>query len=165
MKNASWNKSQGEFPFHEMLCLFVFHSHDLTRTCFPGMYWVLPCSCSCPKSSIITICDQQMDPANQVRSLNITPLTLLSFCFTWIPLAVISVPRSSNNWPLCHVLRKLVKATQRQKGIPLSIYDVVPFSILIYGICKVLCKTRVRKWKNNLSWHPGNNNTYFEISS
>ena len=33
--------------------LFVFHSHDLTRTCFQGMYWVLPWECSCPKGGII----------------------------------------------------------------------------------------------------------------
>ena len=25
------------------VCLFVFHSYDLTRTCFPGMYQVLQC--------------------------------------------------------------------------------------------------------------------------
>ena len=35
------------------ICLFVFHSHDLTRTCFPGMYWVLPWECSRPKGVII----------------------------------------------------------------------------------------------------------------
>ena len=116
----------------------------------PLWYWVLPCSCSCPKSSIITICDQQMDPANQVRSLNITPLTLLSFCFTWIPLAVISVPRSSNNWPLCHVLRKLVKATQRQKGIPLSIYDVVSFPYWFMGSARFSAKP---VWENGkITW-------------
>ena len=33
--------------------VFVFHSHDLTRTCFPGMYRVLPWECSCPKGGII----------------------------------------------------------------------------------------------------------------
>jgi hypothetical protein len=34
--------------------LFVqFHSHALTGTCFPGMYWVLSWECSCPKGGII----------------------------------------------------------------------------------------------------------------
>ena len=92
----------------------------------------------------------QTVPGNQVRSLNITPLTLLSFCFTWIPLAVISVPRSSNNWPLCHVLRKLVKATQRQKGIPLSIYDVVPFPYWFMGSARFSAKP---VWENGkITW-------------
>ena len=29
------------------------HSHDLTRTCFPGMYWVLPWECFRPEGGII----------------------------------------------------------------------------------------------------------------
>ena len=33
--------------------LINIHSHDLTRTCFPGMYWVLPWECSCPDGGII----------------------------------------------------------------------------------------------------------------
>ena len=31
----------------------IIHSHDLTRTCFPGMYWVLPWQCSRPEGGII----------------------------------------------------------------------------------------------------------------
>ena len=34
-------------------CKKNFHSHDLTRTCFPGMYWVLPGECFRPKGGII----------------------------------------------------------------------------------------------------------------
>ena len=33
--------------------LLFFHSHDLTRTYFPEMSWVLPWECSRPKSGII----------------------------------------------------------------------------------------------------------------
>ena len=32
---------------------FFFHGLDLTRTCFPGMYWVLPWEYSYPKGGII----------------------------------------------------------------------------------------------------------------
>ena len=53
----SWGS---EVTFCDPFCLFVFHSHALTRTCFPGMYWVLPWECSCPEGGIICLWCQQM---------------------------------------------------------------------------------------------------------
>ena len=29
--------------FKNFIIIIIYHSHDLTRTCFPGMYWVLSC--------------------------------------------------------------------------------------------------------------------------
>ena len=62
------------------VCLFVFHSHDLTsectRTYFPGMYWVLPWECSRPRSSDLpstdglTVCIGQDRDSHQLGTLS-----------------------------------------------------------------------------------------------
>ena len=113
----------------------IFYSHDLTRTCFPRMYWVLPSECSRPEGgSIQSVIDSWSDFIGRDRdSCHLGTLSTILQHFTHTmkpsdPLLLADVTLRAKLTPL---------DTQPPSGSPrVTILSASPVQTLVHCVVK-----------------------------